>query len=361
MVHMVDFILNSLLLAWHLLRQAAPFFLFGLLLSGLIKLIMPPEQVSKHLGTKGIGSVLKAALVGVPLPLCSCSVLPVASSLKRQGAGKGAVAAFLVSTPESGVDSIAISWALLDPIMTVARPIAAFFSAAVAGVIQNFLPDEKEPSSGTDADACSCSCSCGDQVQTLERPCCAGQKDSTGAIWEFWNSVTTIWTDLAVWFFAGLLIAGVIAQLVPSDFLNSHLGGGLYSMLLMLLVGTPIYICATASTPVAAAMIMKGMSPGTALVFLMVGPATNITSMAVLLRILGKVGTAAYLFSIAACSIACGLFLDRFYKMWSIEPSVTIGKAAEMVPDWLMTFSALLLLSSLVVVVFEKAKKTKSM
>ncbi len=342
---MADFILNSLLFSWQLLREAAPFFLFGLLLSGFLRLFLPPEQVSKHLGTKGLGSVLKAALVGIPLPLCSCSVLPVASSLKRQGAGKGAVAAFLVSTPESGLDSIAISWALLDPIMTVARPIAAFFSAAVAGIVQNFVPaHEEEPAPQTSP--CTCSCSCSGPVQAPEPSCCSMEKSSRGRLGEFWDSVITIWADLAVWFFAGLLIAGVIAQLVPSDFFNAHLGGGLSSMLLMLIVGTPIYICATASTPVAAAMIMKGMSPGTALVFLMMGPATNITSVAVLLRILGKAGTVAYLFSIAACSIVSGLFLDWIYKLWAIEPSATIGKAAEMVPGWLMTLSALLLIAS---------------
>jgi len=350
----MGFILDAFLFSWQLLKQAAPFFIFGLLLAGLIKIVLPPEQVAKHLGSKGLGSVVKAALVGIPLPLCSCSVLPVAASLKKQGAGRGAVAAFLVSTPESGIDSMAITWALLDPIMTFARPIAAFVSAAVAGLFQNMIPDVQPVIIQKGSASCSCSCACKSQ-QTIT--CCgdASKTQRHGPLRDFLYSVLEIWDDLAVWFFVGLIVAGIIAGLVPSDFFGSHLGGGISSMLIMLVVGIPIYICATASTPVAAAMILKGMSPGTALVFLMVGPATNITSMAVLFKILGKAGAAIYLVSIAVCSIACGLALDWLYGFWNVEPSAIIGKAAEMVPEPVMTLSALILIGSFVFLRLKKA------
>ncbi len=350
---MMNFIMDSVTNSWLLLKQASPFFLFGLLLAGLLKMIMPPQKVAKHLGSRGLASVIKAAIVGIPLPLCSCSVLPVAASLKKQGAERGAVAAFLVSTPESGIDSIAISWALLDPIMTFARPIAAFFSAAVAGLLQNAVPDSVSVLQPVDSGGCSCSCSCSSRTSNT----CVSETPKgiyKGLIGAFVRAVLEIWDDLAAWFFVGLLIAGMIAGIVPSDFFSSHLGGGIFSMLLMLVVGIPIYICATASTPVAAAMILKGMSPGTALVFLMVGPATNITSIAVLLRILGRHGTAVYLMSIGACSMVCGLILDWLYGFWNIEPSAIIGKAAQMVPEPVMTASALILIGSFAFLRFKK-------
>ncbi len=345
----MNFVFESVLFSWLLLKQAAPFFLFGLLLAGLLKMVLSPEQVAKHLGAKGIGPIIKAAVIGIPLPLCSCSVLPVAASLKKQGAGKGPIAAFLVSTPESGIDSIAISWALLDPIMTFARPIAAFLSAAVAGLFQNIVSDPMPTAQATNLKGCSCSCSCSSrQSITTYRGTVTERvhNDDKKFARQLMEAVLEIWDDLSPWFFIGLMVAGVIAGLVPADFFSSHLGGGLSSMLLMLLIGIPIYICATASTPVAAAMILKGMSPGTALVFLMVGPATNATSMAVLLKILGRIGTAIYLASIAVCSIACGLTLDWLYSAWNIKPTAIIGKAAETIPESLMLVSALLLLGS---------------
>ncbi|MDD2463654.1 MAG: SO_0444 family Cu/Zn efflux transporter [Desulfobulbus sp.] len=329
---------------WHLLEESSFYILLGLLVAGLLKVFLSPDFVSAHLGKGRIKSVFKAALLGVPIPLCSCGVLPAAAQLKRQGANKGATTAFLISTPESGADSIAISWALLDPLMTIARPVAAFISAFVAGVLENFIGDGDQaagppPLQMASLSLANCSdehCGCQlSQEKENENKIIAGVK----------YAVNEIWGDLAGWFFIGIAIAAIITTLVPDDFVSRHLGGGLGSMLLMLVAGVPMYICATASTPIAAALILKGVSPGAALVFLLSGPATNVAALAVLVKILGKQGLAIYLASIAAISVLCGLLLDFTYLSFGLSAVATIGQVREALPHWLMVGATLILLS----------------
>jgi uncharacterized membrane protein YraQ (UPF0718 family) len=258
-------------------------------------------------------------------------VLPAAASLQKQGANKGATTAFLISTPESGVDSIAITYALLDPIMTVVRPIAAFVTAIAAGLLENSL-NWKEPenqvktSRACGVDGCCDGTDCPEEEHknhhTLREKIVAG----------FRYSVTDVWGDIAVWFYIGLLIAAVITVMIPDALMVSLLGGGFSSMLIMLLIGIPLYICATASTPVAAALILKGVSPGAALVFLLVGPATNITSLSVLFGVLGKKSTFRYLAVLSTAAVIFGLAVDQLYAMLNISPQAIIGEAAEIIP-----------------------------
>jgi uncharacterized membrane protein YraQ (UPF0718 family) len=271
-------------------------------------------------------------------------VLPAAASLKKQGANNGATTAFLISTPESGVDSIALTYALLDPIMTVARPVAAFATAAVAGLAENVfghgaennqpVPDLSCPIDGC-CDGTDCSPEEHRNHHTLWEKSVAGLGFALGELW----------SDIASWFFVGLILAGGITVLVPGDLMTRYLGGGLDSMLIMLVAGIPMYICATASTPVAAALILKGVSPGAALVFLLVGPATNITSLTVVVKILGKRATALYLSSLALCGVAFGLLVDRVYLAFSLSPQAMAGQAAELVPHWAQLMGAFLLLA----------------
>jgi hypothetical protein len=318
--------------AWSLLLDSSVYILFGILIAGLLKVFLNPATVAKHLGSGRFSSVIKAALIGVPLPLCSCGVLPAAVSLKKQGANKGATTAFLISTPESGVDSIAISYALLDPIMTVIRPVAAFITALTAGCVENIIdwpktrthvsPDLISPvqeQHGTDETA--------DSDIPVTHP-----GNWTKILAGLKYALIDVWGDIAVWFFAGLLIAGMIMALIPDELMIRWLDGGMSSMLVMLVIGIPLYICATASTPVAAALILKGVSPGAALVFLLVGPATNITSLAVLVGILGKKSTFRYLFILSSCAILFGLGVDQLYRIAGIYPQAVIGEAAELVP-----------------------------
>ena len=329
--------------AWHLLLESSPYIIFGLLISGILRVFITPESIARHLGEGRFMPVFKAALFGIPIPLCSCGVLPAAVSLKKQGANNGATTAFLISTPESGVDSIAITYALLDPIMTIARPVTAFLTAAAAGIAENlFHSPEKARKKDYDlscpVDGCCDRASCSPEEHRTHHSFM--ERIAAGLRY----SVTEVWYDMAGWFFIGLLLAGIIMAFIPEDLFTEYLGGGLSSMLLMLAIGIPLYICATASTPVAAALILKGVSPGAALVFLIAGPATNVTSLTVLFGVLGKRASAIYLASIALLSVLSGLLLDNIYFSFNISARAVTGHAAELIPAWIEYTGAVLLL-----------------
>nr|WP_320049722.1 permease [uncultured Desulfuromonas sp.] len=300
--------------AWLLLCESAPYVVFGLLVSGVLSTVLTSDVIARHLGQGRVVPVVKAALFGIPLPLCSCGVLPAAVTLKKQGANRGALSAFMIATPESGVDSIAISYALLDPFLTVMRPVAALLSAVAAGVVENLFIDTSVPAVATQA----CCCSASPSRRTLRQ----------GLHYAF----STVWQDMALWFFSGLFLAGMITALVPPSVMERWLGGGFSSLLVMLVVGVPIYICASASTPIAAALIMQGVSPGAALVFLLAGPATNVTSLTVLVSILGKRGTVVYLLVVSGGAVLCGWLVDEVYILMSWVPQAQLGVGSEWMP-----------------------------
>ena len=264
-------------------------------------------------------------------------------ALKKQGANNGATTAFLISTPESGVDSIAVTYALLDPLMTVARPVVALATAIGAGVAVNVLsPGENERSAAPDltcaVDACCSGESCPPEEHNRHHT--FPEKVKAG----FRYALTEVWGDLAGWFLIGLLLAGLITTLIPGELFSRYLGGGLPSMVVMVAVGIPLYICATASTPIAAALILKGVSPGAALVFLIAGPATNVTSLTALLGVLGRRATAIYLASIAIGAVAFGLAVDQVYAYLGLSARAMVRQAAHVVPGWIQLAGALMLL-----------------
>ncbi len=298
--------------AWLLLQESAPYILFGLLISGVLSSFLTSALIARHLGQGRVWPVIKAALFGIPLPLCSCGVLPAAVTLKQQGANRGATTAFMIATPESGVDSIAVSYALLDPFLTVVRPVAALISAVVAGIVENlFVCSDQEPAEPV---GCCCSSDCETRRSFVD-----------GLRYAF----TQVWQDMAVWFFFGLLLAGVITALVPASLMDAWLGGGFSSLVIMLVIGIPVYICASASTPIAAALILQGVSPGAALVFLLAGPATNVTSLTVLVSILGKRGTAVYLVMVSGGALLCGWLVDQVYRVMAWSPQARLGSGGE--------------------------------
>ena len=265
-------------------------------------------------------------------------------SLHQQGANKGAVTSFLISTPESGADSIAITYALLDPIMTVARPLAAFLTAFTAGIAVN----HGEPH-GTSASTAAPTA-----VAPELTPARPAKGPTSKAAWtaagnkmvqELRFAFTDFWADMAPAFFTGVLLAGVISALVPARFITEYLGGGMTAMLIMLAAGIPLYICASASTPIAAALILKGVSPGAALVFLLAGPATNMAALAVVLRALGRRTTAIYLASIAGCALLFGMLVDALYEASNLSAQAVAGEAAEAVPPWLALACAIVLVA----------------
>ncbi len=246
--------------------------------------------------------------------------------MRRQGANRGATTAFLISTPESGVDSMAVTYALIDPVMTVARPVSALAAAVTAGVIENLTGKETNnqaapPDLSCPVDNCCDGLDCPPVIHRHHHSLVGKVKAGLSF------AVRDLWADLAGWFFVGLILAGLIVVLVPTELLTGVLGGGLSSMLIMLVVGLPLYICATASTPIAAALILKGVSPGAALVFLLVGPATNVTSLTMVTGLMGKRATAVYLVTLSVVAVLCGLALDQVYAL--LGTAAAPGAAAE--------------------------------
>jgi uncharacterized membrane protein YraQ (UPF0718 family) len=242
------------------------------------------------------------------------------------------------------VDSITVTYALLDPVITVARPFAALVTATAAGVIQNLVERGESKMPATPDLSCPVDGCCDGTFCTPEehkQHHTFGEKIRAGIRY----AVTDVWGDMANWFLIGLLLAGLITSMVPEAWFSSYLGGGLGSMLIMLAVGIPLYICATASTPIAAALILKGVSPGAALVFLLAGPATNVTSLTVLFKVLGKRATAIYLTAIAVFAVLFGLLLDRVYANFGWVPHALVGKAGELTPAWAEWLGAAILLS----------------
>jgi uncharacterized membrane protein YraQ (UPF0718 family) len=338
------FFLNAALVkSWELLLDSSVYVLFGLMISGLVRAWVNPQTVARHLGQGRFSSVFKAALVGAPLPLCSCGVLPAAVSLKKQGANNGATTAFLIATPETGVDSITISYALLDPILTLFRPVAALVTAVAAGLSENLIhrPGRGKPPAADlrcPVDGCCDGSACPPEDHSRHHS--LPEKIQAGLRYAFGE----VWNDIVGWFFLGLILAGLITALVPEALFRDYLGRGLVPMLVMLAFSIPLYVCATASTPIAAALILKGISPGAALVFLLAGPATNVASLTVLTGLLGKRAALIYLGAIAVFSVFFGLLVDSLYPLLGLSPQAIMGQAGELIPGWAQGAGAVLLL-----------------
>lgn len=325
-----------LLTLWNILCEMAPYLLFGFLVAGILSVVISPQSVERHLGRKGIWPVVKATLFGIPLPLCSCGVIPVAASLRRHKAGKGSVVAFLLSTPQTGVDSILVTLSLLGPVFAVFRPLAALLSGLIGGFLTNlFDSGDKE------------------EMETLtkcEEECCVVKSRPQGRIRRALHyGFVTLPRDIARPMLAGLVVAGVISWLVPPDFFAKALGTGLVPKLVMMLAGIPVYVCATASVPIAAALIAKGISPGAALVFLMTGPATNAAALAIIWKMLGRQSTMVYLGTIAVLSILFGVLLDSIFTITGVSPEPGMPW---MLPGFVKTAAAVVLLAILLVAAF---------
>jgi len=300
---------------WGYIALSAPYLLLGLTLSGFIKQFIPMEKVKKWLGRDNFSSVMKAAFIGVPLPLCSCSVIPTAVTLRKSGASKASTSAFLISTPESGVDSISVTYAMMDLPMTILRPVAAFFSAIVAGLFQMFFNKEEEVV---------------EQTQEVQKSCCGSgmakeiSKDPIGTQIKnaFKYGFKDLVDDIAFWLLIGLVLGAIIQVLVPENFFE--LMSVNQSRFLILAVGIPVYICASATTPIAASLILKGMSPGTALLLLLVGPATNASNIMVLQKYIGKKGVALNVLAVVLVALGFSFFADFLYTNF-LETNWAVG------------------------------------
>lgn len=351
---MIELLLNI----WTVFLDTAFWLLLGLLAAGFIKSYISEDTMQRWVGGKGFAAVSRAALFGAPLPLCSCGVLPAAIGLRRSGASKEATVSFLISTPETSVDSIAVTYALMGPLMAVYRPIAALVSAIVTGMMTALVNNEVTAAVVSADTVPSC---CSHEQKPEEKSCCASadeQKHEQGCCGSIEHTTvekqnrflsaisyaaSELLDDIAAWMAVGIVIAGVMLTFIPPDWL-AQWGQGLFAMLVMLVVGIPMYICAVASTPIAAGMILAGVSPGVALVFLLVGPATNIAGLALVSKELGIKVTAVYLAGISVISVAMGLLLEHLLQSTDWQVDVRLGEANMMLPMFLTWGSAFLLL-----------------
>lgn len=332
-------------ICWDILLDSSVWMLFGFFMAGLLRAFVPTDLVARHLGRGRHGNIIKAALFGVPLPLCSCGVIPAAAGLRRQGASKGATASFLISTPETGVDSIAVSWALLDPLMTILRPISAFLTAVLTGVLIDSIEKETAPplipTPLTEPSPCAaggCSCASEPVAESWWKRFMAGQRFACNDLMD----------DIAPWFALGILVAGAITVYLPEDLGQILPGGGITSMLAMLAVALPMYVCATASTPIAAALALKGFSPGALLVFLLAGPATNAATIVMVSRLLGKKPAIIYVTSIILATLACAVAADAVYLWLGFEVHAWLGETGAEQHGLVSILSAMLMLVVLI-------------
>jgi uncharacterized membrane protein YraQ (UPF0718 family) len=318
--------------------DAAPWLVLGLVAAGLVKAWVPESAMQRWLGGRGLWPVTRAALVGAPLPLCSCGVLPAAIGLRRAGASRGSTVSFLIATPETGVDSVAVTYALMGPFMTVIRPVSAIISAIVTGALAGLAPERPAPAPEERAGSCGGGC-CSSTCSGAASPSpSAGQKTAAGLRY----AVTDILDDIAPWLGVGLLLGGALLTFVPPNAMADW-GSGPLAMAVMVLVGVPMYICATASTPLAAALLVAGVSPGTVLVFLLAGPATNLATIAMVRRELGGWVTIAYMAGITASSIGLGLLTDMLVRALAFDIQVQSAEAGEMMPAAVTWVAGLLL------------------
>lgn len=324
-----------------LILDAAPWLLLGLLAAGLIKAWIPEDLIQRWMGGSGLWATTKAALIGAPLPLCSCGVMPAALGLHRAGASRSSTLSFMIATPETGVDSVAVSYALLGPFMTIIRPIAAVLSAVFTGLLVALLPPSVPSApAAPQPSACGCDSSCASTPAPSPSP---GPGPGRSLRQGLRYALVDILDDIALWMGVGLLLAGVISTAVPPQALAAW-GSGLPAMGLMLVIGIPMYICATASTPLAAAFLLAGLSPGTVLVFLLAGPATNIATLGVLRKEMGPAVLAVYLLGIALSSLGLGLLTDRLAAGVALNVPAQLAEGAELIPAWIGWASALLLM-----------------
>jgi uncharacterized membrane protein YraQ (UPF0718 family) len=453
-----------------LFLESAPWLLLGLILAGLLKVFVPMAWMQKQLGGHGFKTVVKAALLGAPLPLCSCGVIPAAVGLRRSGASKAATTSFLVSTPETGVDSITVSYVLLGPFMAIVRPIAAITSAIVAGLlvgrdddeivskplqtsinktptasccskpkeaVESFSPDtlatdatavaaskktsccEAKPEASTlkvdksltevpatdeNKKTSCCASKSKETVATVQLPsisdiatthkavstevsccpskspsetshdhaskeeeaCCVSTQDTATELKEtsiihrvgvgLHYAATDLVRDTTLWLLVGLFFAALVQTYVPGDFL-AQWGDGILAMLVMVLVSVPMYICATASTPIAAGLLLAGVSPGAVLVFMLAGPATNIATLGVVVKELGKRALFGYLGGVLGVALAFGVLVNYLVKEFGFVVMPQIGEEHALLPHALVVTSGIILAILMAKVLVDKIPK----
>lgn len=332
----MDIVINFLKEILNLWLDVSPYLILGMTIAGIVHVFLGKEFVSRHLGRGGIGSILKATLIGVPLPVCSCGVIPLATSLRNDGAHKSSVLAFLVATPATGIDSIMVTYSLLGPLFAVFKVVGAFISGITLGIIDFWVEGRKE--------------------NLIPVPHHTHIKISHGfKLKEFIKyAFFEIPRDIGKWLFIGIVFGAAISVVVPEDFLANHISFP-GDFLAALLIGTPLYVCATGSIPIAASLIEKGISPGAAMVFLIAGPATNTLTMAFVRAKLGRKSFYLYIFNIIITALVMGLFLNYIWRVLGAK-SEFLQAGGRMLPVTVKVAAGIILFS-LIINSFGKKKE----
>ena len=326
----------------NLVNSMAPFLLLGFLLAGIMHAFIPGSLYQRHFGQPTFKSVGYATLLAIPLPLCSCGVIPTAMSLRREGASRGSVISFLIATPQTGVDSILATYSMMGLPFAILRPIAALVTALFGGQLANViernssLKDERPKSVSNMSD-------------TTDHPKGFFQKIGVALRYAYVDMME----DIGKWLAVGLIIAGLITVYVPDSFFQQFAGNSFLSILIVLLFAIPMYLCATGSIPIAIALMLKGLTPGAALVLLMAGPAVNVASMLVIQRVMGTRTLMIYIGSIVGGSILFALGVDYLFpRELFINPLVensVCNHGGPSIFQWICTgFLTLLLINAMI-------------
>ncbi|MDX1809270.1 MAG: SO_0444 family Cu/Zn efflux transporter [Sulfurospirillaceae bacterium] len=320
----------------------APYILFGLIFAGILHEAVPEGLVTKHLGKDNIFSVIKATVFGIPLPVCSCGVVPLATSIKKSGASKGATLSFLISTPITGVDSILATYGMFGFLFTIYRVFASMVIALFAGIFANLFDKSapiKEPMFSMQNNTLKTKTFRATSFTTIP------QENVTNKKFSIINALRygfiTLLGDIAKPLFIGLVVGAVISVAIPQSLSDILIQYSWLSYILSIAIAVPMYVCATASLPIAASLMLSGVSAGAAFVFLCAGPATNIVTMGVVKKILGKKSLYIYLLSIVIGSIVFGLGLDYIFDIANIDPR-SLTQVAENL-GWLSVISSVIL------------------
>ncbi len=323
---------------WVIFLEMSPYLLLGFLIAGLLHVFMPKQLFNKHLGKPGLMSSVKAALLGVPLPLCSCGVIPTGISIQKNGATKGATNSFLISTPQTGVDSILITYSLMNIYWAISRPFIAFITGVMGGwITEKVDPPTPLPSPEKIADQAPEP----NTQHKLKRMFKYAFVDFLG--------------DISRQLLLGVLLAALITTIIPDSFFTNYMNQPILNMLIVLVASVPLYVCATGSVPIATALLISGVSPGAVLVFLMAGPATNVATITVLWKSLGRKATLAYLGAIIGGALAFGIIIDFVLNPdWFKLSSEAIAAHEHHNTNWFAILSAILLIGLLLYVEINK-------
>lgn len=314
--------------------EMAPYLMLGFLFAGILYAWFPAEKMTKYLGKNNSASAFNAALLGIPLPLCSCGVIPTGVSFYKNGASKGSAVSFLISTPQTGVDSIMVTWSLLGLPMAIIRPIIALVTGVFGGILTNRLENKQN----------------GKNIKPPVEYDSTKKKVGIGGMLRY--AFGEFLEDIVKWLVIGLLIAALIAVIIPDDFFLRYLSNDYLSMLIILVASIPLYVCATGSVPIAAVLMMKGLSPGAAIVFLMAGPATNAATISVIGNSMGRKTLFRYMLSIITGALLFGVIVNEFLpREWftsAIQHLHGDGHSHEILPYWLQVGSAILLTAAII-------------